>query len=175
LQNSGEIADGVAVRVGTRILVVSPTEIMLRWSSANVTGGGYSTTNRAEAITDMAGKSNSAAQITHSECSDANYAPGYCAAYSRTNKNGYGLTAGKWWLPSLGELLCLNFDFRKINYALSQISGATKLNEGSYYWASTEAGSAYAWGIIMRSRKIAKEPGKISYSGRVRPVSEFIE
>ena len=101
-QSSGEIAEGVVVVEGGKILVVAPTETSLYWSSAAVSGGGKTTTDRLTALDDWTGKASTAAQITHAECSSASYAPGYCAQYSRTNANGKGLTAGRWWLPSLG-------------------------------------------------------------------------
>ena len=102
LQNSGEIADGVMVAEGGKILVVAPTEATLYWSSAAVSAGGKTTTDRETALNDWTGKTSTAAQITHSECNTESYAPGFCASYERVNANGQGLTAGKWWLPSLG-------------------------------------------------------------------------
>ena len=89
-QNSGEIAEGVVVVEGGKILVVAPTETSLYWSSAAVSGGGKTTTDRLTALDDWTGKASTAAQITHAECSSASYAPGYCAQYSRVNANGKG-------------------------------------------------------------------------------------
>ena len=106
-QNSGEIADGVMVAEGGKILVVAPTEATLYWSSAAVSAGGKTTTDRETALNDWTGKTSTAAQITHSECNTESYAPGFCASYERVNANGQGLTAGKWWLPSLGELMMI--------------------------------------------------------------------
>lgn len=120
-QNSGEIAEGVVVVEGGKILVVAPTETSLYWSSAAVSGGGKTTTDRLTALDDWTGKASTAAQIKHTECSSASYAPGYCAQYSRVNANGKGLTAERWWLPSLGELMMIYANMRKINYALSLI------------------------------------------------------
>ena len=45
-QNSGEIAEGVMVVEGGKILVVAPTEATLYWSSAAVSAGGKTTTDR---------------------------------------------------------------------------------------------------------------------------------
>ena len=139
LQNGGQIADGVVVVEGGKCLVVAPTESAskLTWSSAAVSGGGTTTTDRVTAINDWAGKANTTSQIGHAECSSSSYAPGFCNAYSRSNANGQGLTAGKWWLPSLGEMLMIYANMTKINYALSLINGATQLQEDAY-WTSTE-------------------------------------
>ena len=131
LQASGEIADGVVVVEGGHVLVVAPTESpsKLTWSSAEVSGGGTTTGDRVTATNDWNGKANTASQVKHSEASGAGYAPGFCHAYSRVNANGRGLTAGKWWLPSLGEMMMIYANMTKINYALSLINGATRLGE----------------------------------------------
>ena len=171
-QNSGEIAEGVVVVEGGKILVVSPTETALTWSSAVVSGGGVTTSAHITAMNDWAGKANTAAQITHAECNTASYAPGFCAAYSRVNANGKGLTAGRWWLPSLGELFCIYANMRKINYALSLIEGATQLAE-TWYWSSTENSAPDAWGLGLDGG-YAGSRAKATNTLRVRPVSAFL-
>lgn len=171
-QNSGEIAEGVVVVEGGKILVVAPTETSLYWSSAAVSGGGKTTTDRLTALDDWTGKASTAAQITHAECSSASYAPGYCAQYSRVNANGKGLTAGRWWLPSLGELMMIYANMRKINYALSLIEGATQLAETAY-WTSTEYSAAYAWYLALYDGR-ASYGTKAAYQTRVRAVSAFL-
>ena len=171
-QNSGEIAEGVVVVEGGKILVVSPTETALTWSSAAVSGGGVTTSDRITAMNDWAGKANTAAQITHAECSSASYAPGFCAAYSRVNANGKGLTAGRWWLPSLGELMMIYANMRKINYALSLIEGATQLSE-TWHWSSTEFNATDAWRLSL-NYGYASNPTKATDTYIVRPVSAFL-
>ena len=171
-QNSGEIAEGVVVVEGGKILVVAPTETSLYWSSAAVSGGGKTTTDRLTALDDWTGKASTAAQITHAECSSASYAPGYCAQYSRVNANGKGLTAGRWWLPSLGELMMIYANMRKINYALSLIEGATQLAE-TWYWSSTEYSATTAWGLYLYSGS-ANLYTKAASQYRVRAVSAFL-
>ena len=171
-QNSGEIAEGVVVVEGGKILVVAPTEATLYWSSAAVSGGGKTTTDRLTALDDWTGKASTAAQITHSECNSESYAPGYCAAYERVNANGKGLTAGRWWLPSLGELMMIYANMRKINYALSLINGATPLAE-TWYWSSTEYGATYAWYLYLNYGH-ASIHTKAAGQFRVRAVSAFL-
>ena len=171
-QSSGEIAEGVVVVEGGRMLVVAPTEASLYWSSAAVSGGGTTTSDRVTAFNDWNGEANTAAQIQHAECSDESYAPGFCAKYSRVNANGQGLTAGKWWLPSEGELMCIYANMTKINYALSLINGATQLAETAY-WTSTEYSSSYAW-LLYLSDGIANSGTKATYQSRVRAVSAFL-
>lgn len=175
-QNAGEVADGVLLIEGGKQLVIAPTECDssgLLWASANVSGGGYTTSDRVNSAQDFAGKANTAAQILHAECQGVAYAPGFCAAYSRTNANGYGLTAGKWWLPSLGELFMMFANMKKINYALSLINGATQLAETAY-WSSTETSAAYAWFLNFSNGYQGTGSGKSANRYRVRPVSAFI-
>ena len=174
-QNAGEIADGVVVVEGGKVLVVAPTEsdaAGLLWSSEAVSGGGVTTSDRVTAYNDWAGKTNTAAQITKPQCQGASYAPGFCAAYSRTNANGKGLTAGKWWLPSLGEMMMIYANMTKINYALSLISGAQQL-AATWYWTSTEYSATNAWYLHL-SIGIMNGLTKASYRFRVRAVSAFI-
>ena len=172
-QNSGEIAEGVVVVEGGKILVVAPTEATLYWSSAAVSGGGKTTTDRLTALDDWTGKASTAAQITHSECNSESYAPGYCAAYERVNANGKGLTAGRWWLPSLGELMMIYANMRKINYALSLINGATPLAE-TWYWSSTEYSATYAWFLNLGNGYAYYWHAKATIQNRVRAVSAFL-
>ena len=174
-QSAGEIADGVVVVEGGKLLVVAPTECDsagLLWSSEAVSGGGVTTTDRVTAYSDWAGKTNTAAQIAKAACQGASYAPGFCAAYSRTNANGYGLTAGKWWLPSLGEMMMIYANMTKINYALSLITGATQLSE-TWYWTSTEYSATYAWFLPLSNGRMSNA-AKASNRSRVRAVSAFI-
>ena len=171
-QNSGEIAEGVLVVEGGKMLVVAPTEATLYWSSAAVSAGGKTTTDRETALNDWTGKTSTAAQITHNECKTESYAPGFCASYERVNANGQGLTAGKWWLPSLGELMMIYANMRKINYALSLINGATQLAE-TWYWSSTEYSATNAWHLGLYDGNAGTSP-KATYQLRVRPVSAFL-
>ena len=170
-QSSGEIAEGVVIVEGGRMLVVAPTETSLYWSSAAVSGGGKTTADRQTVLHDFEGKSNTVSQITHAECSGESSASGYCYQYSRTNANGQGLIAGKWWLPSMGELMMIYANMRKINYALSLIEGATQLAE-TLYWTSTEYSATYAWGLYL-NYGYADYYTKAAYQFRVRPVSAF--
>lgn len=179
LQNSGEIADGVVVVEGGHVLVIAPTEADsagITWSSAAVYAGGTVTTDRVTAIADWNGKSNTAKAIAASSSSaitnTSAYAPGFCNLYSRANANGKGLTAGKWWLPSAGEMMMIYANMTKINYCLSLIEGATQLLE-NWYLTSTE-GSATLAGVLYLNAGHLTWITKASSKGRVRPVSEFI-
>ena len=171
-QNAGEIADGVLVVEGGKILVVAPTDANLLWSSTAVDGGGTTTFDRLTALGDWMGKTSTAAQIAHPECSGIDYAPGYCAAYERINANDFGLKAGRWWLPSIAELLMIYAKMSEINYALSLINGATQL-DGGFYWSSTEYSAIDAWHFHMSFCDVGHS-SKGTTKRKIRPVSAFL-
>ena len=185
-QNSGEVAEGVLLVEGGRRLVIAPTEgAEKKWSSkpvseSNTSGAvqisGVTTTgDRETALNDFNGRANTTAIINGSTTSNitntADYAAGFCNKYSRTNANGKGLTAGKWWLPSEGELAMIWANFDKINYALSKISGAAQL-QTTWYWSSTQYSAFSAWYLYLYDGGMG-----INWrfnQGRVRPVSAFL-
>lgn len=177
-QTAGEVADGVVVVEGGRLLVIAPTESSTRsyWSSAAMAGGGFTTTDSVAAYNDWTGKTSTAAQIAASAAgaitNTASYAPGFCNLYSRTNANGQGLTAGKWWQPSMGELMMMYANFNKINYALSLITGAELLVRDTY-WSASEYSSMFAWALSLYSGNMYYDT-KATYQYRVRAVSAFI-
>lgn len=119
--------------------------------------------------TDAAIKASSNSHVTNT----ADYAPGYCRLYSRANSNGKGLTAGYWWLPSVGELLMMYANKAKINYALSLIKGAQQLDT-SWYWSSTEGSPASAWYLYFGDGNLGTWGGKVKGKYHVRPVSAFL-
>lgn len=179
LQAGGEVAQGVVVVEGGKVLVVAPTQApsTLFWSSSNASGGGVMTADRLVAMDDWAGKANTASQIAASTSEFVtdtdSYAPGFCNLYSRQNANGNGLTAGRWWLPSAGELMMMYANMRKINYALSFIANSTPITEGGY-WSSTEGSTAISWILYFLNGGLIRYP-KSTTRLNVRPVSAFLQ
>lgn len=185
-QNRGEIADGVLVVDDGRFLVIAPTEgTSKKWSSKPVSSsdtsgsvqisGVTTTDDRITALNDFAGRANTTAIINGSTSSNVtnteDYAAGFCKKYSRTNANGKGLTAGRWWLPSQGEMAMIWKNFDKINYALSKIRGATQL-QADWYWSSTQSSATRAWFLNLDDGNMY---GTSKYdAGSVRPVSAFL-
>lgn len=102
-----EIAEGILVAEGGKFLVLAFIEKNLPWSSAAVSGGGKTTSDRINALNDWEGKTSTAEQIKHVECQGESYAPGFCNSHRITNSNGVGMSAGKWWLPSVGEMMMI--------------------------------------------------------------------
>ena len=185
-QASGEIAEGVLLVEGGRHLVIAPTEASsAKWSSkpasssdtsGSVQISGVTTTgDRITALNDFAGRANTTAIINGSTSSNVtnteDYAAGFCNRYSRTNANGKGLTEGKWWLPSMGEMAMIWSNFDKINYALSKISGATQLQQ-NWYWSSTQYSATRAWYLSLDAGTMSTLYKFSQYW--VRPVSAFL-
>lgn len=110
-------AVGVAIMSGGRRLLIAPHESSLYWSSVAGSGGAVTTTVKTTADVDYAGQSNTSKIVASAAFAGdgEGYAPGYCAAYS----NG-GVTAGSWWLPSLGELGMIYEKYDAINAALKK-------------------------------------------------------
>lgn len=185
-QTGGEIAEGVLLVEGGRQLVIAPTEgADKKWSSKPVSSSDTSgsvqisgvTTmgDRITALNDFSGRANTTAIINGSTSSNITnteaYAAGFCNKYSRTNAKGNGLTAGKWWLPSEGELAMIWANFDKINYALSKISGATQL-QTTWYWSSTQRSATIAWDLYLGDGLVSSYYKFNQF--RVRPVSAFL-
>lgn len=173
LENAGEIADGVMVVQGANHLVISPTETSLFWSSQAILVG-TAVTDRIVAMGNWDGKAKTAAICNNAtlKTDGAGYAPGWCNAYSRANANGFGLTAGKWFMPASGQGMFIKANKLKINMALAQINGATLLTDNAY-WLADESSTAYAWGLGLGYGGLAA-PTKVSTQNRVRAVSLFI-
>ena len=175
LEAQGHIASGVLLIQGDRHLVIAPTEAAepLAWSTAAVSGGGTTTSDRLVAFSDWNGKESTKKQVSHAECNTETLAPGFCNRYARPNANGKGLIAGKWWLPSVAEMMLIYANKKKINAALSVIKGASKLTEG-WYWTSTEFSATNAWFFNLSNGNVNIWYDKVKYKGRVRAVSAFI-
>lgn len=161
-------AAGIAIISGGRRLVIAPHEALLRWGSTTGSGGAVTATTKEAADIDYAGKSNTGKITTSAAFSGdgEGYAPGYCAAYS----NG-GVTAGSWWLPSLGELGLIYEKLDAINVALAKISGATQIPTIGH-WASTENSETSAW-VMGISTGTRGTYSKTNNEFRARPVTTF--
>lgn len=179
LQDAGETAIGVTVIEGGKILIVAPTEADsagLLWSSRPISGGATTTGERHVAINDWNGKANTASIIASSTSAavtnSSAYAPGFCNLYARMNTNGVGLTAGRWWLPALGEMVMIYANMAKINHCLGLISGATLLAR-EWYLTSTEFDGSGAWGVHL-GLGYTSQTAKGIARHRVRPVATFL-
>lgn len=186
LEQAGEVADGVLVLIdGQAPIIVAPTQTNLKWSKNAIavnadTGGDYT-----KAYVDYTGKTRTAAIMAkgvelfgENEEEWTQYAPAWCNAYDRSYNKGdeagtmIGIGAGKWWLPSIAELLTIWKHKYAINLCLSVISGASQLSE-SWYWSSTEYSATCAWTLDLDAGSLNHWNGKVQGSGYVRAVAAF--
>lgn len=180
LQNSGEEADGVLIVEGGHSLVVAPHEKFCPWSSKSGIATqpvDYSSVFRIRMLDTWDGQERTAKICTDSsspfyqESNQSTYAPGYCHNYTNTNK---GLTAGKYWLPCVAELMMIYTHKYRINAGLALISGANQLSETNY-WSSTESSPYAAWVLNLQNGSLGIQEGKNTLGIMVRPVSAFID
>lgn len=186
LEQAGEVADGVLVLIdGQAPIIVAPTQTNLKWSKNAIavnadTGGDYT-----KAYVDYTGKTRTAAIMAkgvelfgENEEEWTQYAPAWCNAYDRSYNKGdeagtmIGIGAGKWWLPSIAELLTIWKHKYAINLCLSVISGASQLSE-SWYWSSTEYSATCAWYLNLGDGNLNYWYDKVQYSRYVRAVAAF--
>ena len=159
---------GVAVIDGGRRLIIAMDQLVGKnWGSASGSGGATTTTNKNTADQDFDGQGNTSKIMASSTYKNdsTDYAVSYCHHYSKGNHG-----AGKWWLPSLGELGIIFKYFEPINNALAKIGG-TPLDRDTY-WSSTEASASNAWNLNM-SNGGRWYFSKATNQDRVRPVSAF--
>lgn len=186
IERTGEVADGVLVLIdGQAPIIVSPTGTQLKWSKNAIavnadTGGDYN-----KAYVDFSGKTRTAAIMAkgvelfgENEEEWTQFAPAWCNAYDRSYDKGdnahtmVGIVAGKWWLPSIAELLTIWKHKYAINLCLSVISGASPLVE-SWHWSSTETSAARAWYLYLHAGDLYSWTSKVQNSLYVRAVAAF--
>lgn len=182
LQNSGESADGVLIVEGGHSLVVAPHEKSCPWSSKQGIATqpvNYSSVFRIKMLDTWDGQERTKKICTDSsspfyqESNQSTYAPGYCHNYTPHSSNR-GLSAGKYWLPCVAELMMIYTHKYRINVGLALISGANQLSETSY-WSSTESGNNAAWALNLENASLGIVTGKSVVGLMVRPVSAFID
>ena len=187
LQNSGEEADGVLIVEGGHSLVVAPHEKSCYWSSKTGTATDteiiYTSANRIALLDVWDGKERTykicgrVASPFYEESNNAStkdtYAPGYCYNYTPHSDFSEGLSAGKYWLPCVAELMMIYTHKYRINAGLALINGANQLSE-TWYWSSTEARDVHAWSLGLSEGDLSWN-NKIGTSFKVRPVSAFID
>ena len=163
-------AVGVWVQEGGKLIIVAKDQVQsTKWATSNVSGG--TTPKRREAaIADMAGRANTNTII--STLGDNAPAAKYCHEYYPSNvdaADGY-VGAGRWWLPSGGELWMIWSHLLEINRIMS-IIGGTELNRSQWYWSSTEGSATLAWSLYFIEGYFGTRIKTNEFS--VRPVSAF--
>ena len=164
-------AVGAAVfEAGRLIIVAKNQQTSTKWATSNVSGGNTAISGREAAMMDFAGRSNTSTIIT--TLGDSAPAATYCRGYYPSNvaSDDSNFGAGRWWLPSAGELWTIWSHLREINRVLDEIGG-TALSEGQWYWSSTEYSATNAWYLSFTNGSFYSNY-KTS-EGSVRPVSAF--
>ena len=162
-------AVGVAVFNAGKLIVIATDETSAKWADPAASGGSGNKT-REQALADMNGRTNTATIVNTlgDTAPAANHCTGYYPSSIAENNAYYG--AGRWWLPSEGELLMIWSHLFEINRLMAAIGG-TPLNRSSWYWSSSESSATHAWywefyiGYMGSNTK--------TYASRVRPISSF--
>lgn len=142
--SKASIAVGVCIQEGGKLIVVAKDQqASTKWATSNVTGG-TTAKGRELAIADMDGRANTSKIIT--TLGDNAPAVKFCHEYYPSNVDAANalVGAGRWWLPSAGQLWMIWSHFLEVNRILAQIGG-TALNSRQRYWSSTEGSDTYSW------------------------------
>lgn len=191
LQISGEEADGILIVEGGHSLVVAPHEKSCYWSSKPgevAADSSYDSRFRVKLLNQWDGKERTSNicgtsrspfyEESNNSLTKDTYAPGYCYNYtphvaSDGGTKKKGLSAGKYWLPCVAELMMIYTHKYRINAGLALISGANQLSE-NWYWSSNEISATDAWVLCLGDGNLDGQCPKISNNFKVRPVSAFI-
>lgn len=169
--SKASIAVGVWIQEGGKLIVVAKDQqASTKWATSNVSGG-TTARGREDAIADMQGRDNTSTIIT--TLGDNAPAAKFCHEYYPSNVDAANafVGAGRWWLPSAGELWVIWSHLLEVNRILAQIGG-TALNRTQGYWCSTELSSNYVWFLSFNGGYFYYTNTKTTeYS--VRPVSAF--
>jgi len=169
--SKASVAVGVWIcECGKLIIVAKDQQASTKWATSNVTGGNTAK-GREAAIADMAGRTNTSTIIT--TLGENAPAAKYCNEYYPSNVDSANafVGAGRWWLPSAGELWMIWSHLLEVNRILAQIGG-TALNRSERYWSSTEYSATGAWSLYFGDGSFDYNFGKTGEFS-VRPVSAF--
>ena len=168
--SKASIAVGVWIQEGGKLIIVAKDQQeSTKWVTSNVSGG--TTVKYEAAIADMDGRANTSTIIT--TLGDNAPAAKFCHEYYPSNVDAANafVGAGRWWLPSAGELWMIWSNLREVNRILAQIGG-TALNRSQWYWSSTEYSATSAWYLNFAAGHFGYGTTKESALS-VRPVSAF--
>lgn len=174
---------------GRKPLIVSSDVLDCEWSTNRVLvdeEGVITDSEYDKAFTDYTGKERTAAIMAKgSELFDGDadtwknkYAAAWCNSYEKLHDYGgqygvRGIGAGKWWLPSIGELLEIWAHKDAIKRCFSVISGATPFVTNRWFWSSTERNTNTAWNFDFTSARLPGAGAKNSSSCFAIPVTSF--
>lgn len=166
------IAVGVGIIENGRTLIVAKDQATKAWATSNVTGGTTAISDRRAAIADFDGRAKTNTILTTLGANAP--AAKYCNEYHPSNVDSAdgNMGAGRWWLPSLGEMAMIWAHVREINFVMAAISGTAIPVGSSWGWSSTEYSATNAWFLHFGLGLFYGYDGK-THEGLVRPVSAF--
>ena len=144
---TNEVKDDIIGVVGSiidgKIIVIALDETVCEWCQKNEKVDDMPTIPYSEVYDNFKGKEYTEIIKNNKKYKrDNTYFPAFdfCLKYKTK-----GTESGDWYLPSTGELhRMLNMNRDVINYTFF-IMGTTLIKDDSYYWASAEFSSTYAW------------------------------
>lgn len=162
-------AVGVAIFEGGHLIIVAKDEQAKKWAESNVSGGNTAV-GREGALADFAGRTNTDTIVTTlgANAPAAQYCRGYYPSNVAADDANFG--AGRWWIPSAGELFTIWSHLLEVNRAMAAIGG-TALDRGTWYWSSSETSATTAWLVLFYNGFLPT--GTKTDERRVRPVSAF--
>lgn len=166
------VAVGVWIQEGGKLIIVAKDQqASTKWATSNVSGG-TTAKGRESAIADMDGRANTSTIIT--TLGDNAPAAKFCHEYYPSNVDAANafVGAGRWWLPSAGELLMIWSHWHEVNRILAQIRGMA-LDGNQVYWSSTEGSVTNTWCLYYGLGNFSYGYGTKTSKNSVRPVSAF--
>lgn len=182
LQNSGEVANGVLMLLeGRSPILIAPNHKQVFWAESNyIDNGGEANIGDSytKAYSDFNGAEHTS-RIHSDNRITSDFAIGYCIEYSRAysketdgSATSIGIWSGRWWLPSVGELIAIWKRKEAINLCLSAINGADKL-PSSLHLSSSYNGTNLLWGVDMGKGIISATYSKTGDMGYARPITSY--
>ena len=164
---SGKTPIGIVFDTNRRLAIAlesSPSR--MQWGGRGYDIPGLTNMERAQALEDFNGKSNTSIILAYGKTQNKSYP----AAEYVNNYNTEGTSAGDWYLPALGELHTVGIYSTFLNYTLSLV-GKEHIASDNGYWSSSENDQFYAWGSKYSGSPI--EYQKQSATHYVLPVLAF--
>lgn len=165
------IAVGAGIIENGRTLIIAKDVTTAKWATSDVTGGTTAISDSRAAIADFDGRAKTTTILT--TLGDNATAAKFCNEYypSNVTSSDENMGAGRWWLPSLGEVAMMWAHVRQLNFVLNAIGGTQIPVGGGWMWSSTARSATAAWALNFNN-------GRFSYSNTtdgaiVRPVSAF--
>ena len=181
----GNLAAGILVLVdGGAPILVGLQQEDLPWAALDYQNFGTADLpllrSRSEISKDMEGEKRTAVILANEKENFGNapfedYAAGWCSAYST-----YDMREGKWWQPSIGELMSIWRHVDAINICIDVINAA--LHDGeppaekigmSYYQSSSEYSKTLIWAMEMSAGFAFPASKNGKQASKVLPVSSL--